>query len=152
MKSYVVTAYRWGQRNGHSYVVGAYTTQAEAERRAKEHVDYRGGKYGCEVVEAECWEESGNENPARQVAYFECPYYGLAGDAGHFHPADAKRRSEPCPKPITIGDAKGRIFWLQTTLKMLNDRVHSGYDFNTDPDGMTLKVGEQLAEQQFRAG
>lgn len=29
-------------------------------------------------------------------------------------------------------------------LKMLNDRVHSGYDFNADPDRITLIVGAAL--------
>lgn len=31
------------------------------------------------------------------------------------------------------------------TLERLNNRVHSGYDFNADPDGMTLEVGDLLA-------
>ena len=30
------------------------------------------------------------------------------------------------------------------TLHRLNHRVHSGYDFNADPDGMTLEVGAVL--------
>ena len=30
------------------------------------------------------------------------------------------------------------------TLHRLNHRVHSGYDFNADPDHMTLEVGEVL--------
>jgi hypothetical protein len=30
------------------------------------------------------------------------------------------------------------------TLERLNNRVHSGYDFNADPDRMTLEVGEVL--------
>lgn len=149
---YVVTAYRWGQRNAHSYVVGSFETLDEGKKCADAHVEYRGGKYGCEVVEAQPWTEDGDGETAKQVYYAESPYYGLAGDAGHFHPADVQKRSEPCPKPITIGDAKRRIFWLHMTLKMLNDRVHSGYDFNADPDGMTLKVGEQLAEEPIRAG
>lgn len=30
----------------------------------------------------------------------------------------------------------------------LNNRVHSGYDFNADPDKITLMVGNVLADQQ----
>lgn len=30
----------------------------------------------------------------------------------------------------------------------LNSRVHSGYDFNADPDKITLMVGNVLADQQ----
>lgn len=33
---------------------------------------------------------------------------------------------------------------LRDTLRELNHRVHSGYDFNADPDGMTLRVGAAL--------
>jgi D-alanine-D-alanine ligase-like ATP-grasp enzyme len=32
-------------------------------------------------------------------------------------------------------------------LNDLNCRAHSGYDFNADPDQMTLKVGSVLMEQ-----
>jgi hypothetical protein len=42
------------------------------------------------------------------------------------------------------GIAKDRA-QLRETLSDLNRRVHSGYDFNADPDGMTLRVGEALA-------
>jgi len=34
---------------------------------------------------------------------------------------------------------------LLRTLERLNHRVHSGYDFNADPDGMTLEVGDLIA-------
>lgn len=34
---------------------------------------------------------------------------------------------------------------LLRTLARLNVRVHSGYDFNADPDGMTLEVGNLIA-------
>lgn len=33
-------------------------------------------------------------------------------------------------------------------LVALNQRVHSGYDFNADPDKITLLVGNVLADQQ----
>jgi len=43
--------------------------------------------------------------------------------------------------PTKIG---GTITALKETLRRLNDRVHSGYDFNADPDFMTLEVGKAL--------
>lgn len=38
---------------------------------------------------------------------------------------------------------------LLRTLERLNDRVHSGYDFNADPDSMTLEVGELLQKSEY---
>ena len=38
----------------------------------------------------------------------------------------------------------GSITGLKRTLTRLNDRVHSGYDFNADPDNMTNEVCEAL--------
>lgn len=35
-----------------------------------------------------------------------------------------------------------------TVLGSLNRRVHSGYNFNSDPDGMTKLVGDLLAMQE----
>lgn len=39
---------------------------------------------------------------------------------------------------------EGTISQLKRTLERLNHRVHSGYDFNSDPDGMTLEVGKLI--------
>lgn len=76
---YVVTAYRWGLRDNHSYVVGAYLDKKLAKIVAREHVGYRGNKYGCEVIEcnAECKIEfeEGNANE-KAVFYEECPNWG----------------------------------------------------------------------------
>jgi len=90
LKAFVVTAYRWGQRNAHSYVVGCFDSLAAATKCADNHVDYRGGKYGCEVVAACFWSEKADEC-AEQVYYKESPYYGLAANANHFHPADRNK-------------------------------------------------------------
>lgn len=38
----------------------------------------------------------------------------------------------------------GSITALKRTLSRLNERAHSSYDFNADPDRMTLEVGEAL--------
>lgn len=84
---FVVTAFRYGMRDAHSYVVGAYATRCEADQVAKHHVQFRGGKYGCEV--AECKEQSADlddrELPV-QVKFFESPYHGMIGNGRQ--PAD----------------------------------------------------------------
>ena len=36
---------------------------------------------------------------------------------------------------------------LRATLKSLESKIHSGYDFNSDPERMTLKVFETLSVQ-----
>lgn len=46
---YVVTAYRWGDRNNHSYVIGVFGGKAKAIKAADAHAEYRGGKYECMV-------------------------------------------------------------------------------------------------------
>lgn len=48
---YVVTAYRFGNREKHSYVIGAFSKKAKAIKAAEDHTDYRGGKYSCHVEE-----------------------------------------------------------------------------------------------------
>lgn len=112
MSIYVVTAYRWGQRNAHSYVVGAFTNKTAAIECAEAHVDYRGGKYGCEVVNALEWTEDA-DNVAEQVYYSESPYFGKAGDAGHFHAADIKKRCVPSQKPFTVRELQNKVGELE---------------------------------------
>ena len=93
--TYVVTAYRWGQRNGHSYVVSSTSDKDEARRIAIAHVDYRGGKYGCEVCEVTNAEtEVKHEGNAEQVYFAESPYFGMAGNPGYFQPADQSKLAE----------------------------------------------------------
>lgn len=61
---YVVTAYRYGDHEKHSYVIGAFSTIEKAEYAAKGEERYRGGKYSCDIVEMPVdkmfkeWEES----------------------------------------------------------------------------------------------
>ena len=50
-KIYTVHAYRWGDRERHSYSVGVFRKKARALKEAEEHSVYRGGKYECEVIE-----------------------------------------------------------------------------------------------------
>ena len=51
MKIYVVTMYRWGDRECHSYVEGAYTDPAVAETMGEHEALSRGGKYEYEILE-----------------------------------------------------------------------------------------------------
>lgn len=50
-KFYVVNAYRWGERENHSYFVGICNRKEKAIKMAKEHEGDRGLKYECEVIE-----------------------------------------------------------------------------------------------------
>jgi len=47
---YTVHAYRWGDRERHSYTVGVYSKKHAAMKAADIEEDYRGGKYRCEVL------------------------------------------------------------------------------------------------------
>ncbi len=49
-KVYVVHAYRYGDRERHSYTVGAFLTPEQAKHAAELETDYRGGKYSCEIL------------------------------------------------------------------------------------------------------
>lgn len=82
---YIITAYRYGMRDAHSYVVAATHDLEEAKQAAESECDYRGGKYGCEVVEIELgpWNK---DRKAKQVYYVESPYHGMIGHGEH--PAD----------------------------------------------------------------
>lgn len=48
--TYVITAYRYGNRESHSYVVGATKDQREADIIADQEEAWRGGKYECEIL------------------------------------------------------------------------------------------------------
>jgi hypothetical protein len=47
--SFVVSAFRWGKRENHSYVVGVFTDISKAIAAANSEVEYRGGKYACVI-------------------------------------------------------------------------------------------------------
>lgn len=55
---YVSVAYRYGDREGHSYPCGVFRTLEAAIADAEEHRDYRGGKYEIVVYESDF---SGNQ-------------------------------------------------------------------------------------------
>lgn len=46
---YIVTAYRWGDREQHSYNLGVFTHKSKAISCADSHAQWRGGKYACVV-------------------------------------------------------------------------------------------------------
>ena len=65
---YTVHAYRYGDRERHSYSVGVYSKKAAALKAAQIETDYRGGKYSCEVLE---WALdsgiAGNHKPVKAI-------------------------------------------------------------------------------------
>ena len=49
---YVVTMYRFGNRERHSYVIGAFSTKTKAEKEAEaERMNRGGNKYMPEILE-----------------------------------------------------------------------------------------------------
>jgi len=50
MKIYVVTMYRYGSREKHSYVLGVFTNAVVATRNCAAEEDWRGGKYVGEIL------------------------------------------------------------------------------------------------------
>ena len=50
---YVVTMYRWGDRESHSYVLGCYGKKTQATKEADAEIAFRGGKYAPEILEVE---------------------------------------------------------------------------------------------------
>lgn len=48
---YVVTMYRFGSKENHSYVYGVYNKKAKALKEADFEEEMRGGKYKAEVIE-----------------------------------------------------------------------------------------------------
>lgn len=46
---FIVTAYRYGDKESHSYVVGAFNNKEEAIKQSNIEREWRGGKYECEV-------------------------------------------------------------------------------------------------------
>lgn len=50
LKVFIVTAYRDGDKEGHSYVVGARANRNDAFKLKAAEENHRGGKYICEIV------------------------------------------------------------------------------------------------------
>lgn len=52
-KVYVVTMYRYSNRDTHSYVLGVYSTEKKAIDNGLTEEAHQAGKYKCEVIEFE---------------------------------------------------------------------------------------------------
>lgn len=66
---YTVTAYRHGNHNDHSYIVGAFTEINNAMAFADTETSDRGGKYACEVEEIELDKNYGTLDVEPKVIY-----------------------------------------------------------------------------------
>jgi hypothetical protein len=51
MKVYTVDAFRYGDRENHSYLVGVYSTDEKAEKAARKEESKRDKTYECEILE-----------------------------------------------------------------------------------------------------
>jgi hypothetical protein len=47
---FIVTAYRHGDKELHSYVVGMFNTIDRATKASEDETQWRGGKYYCEIL------------------------------------------------------------------------------------------------------
>lgn len=72
-KVYTVHAYRFGDREKHSYIVGVYSSAEKALKEAELEECNRAGKYTCEVIE---WEIDSriDEDPGCKFNYIK-PLY-----------------------------------------------------------------------------
>lgn len=50
---FIVTAYKWGDAEMHSYPIGVFDNLDLAIIESEAHADYRGGKYACVVDECQ---------------------------------------------------------------------------------------------------
>lgn len=70
ISKYLVLGRRWGDPDGHTYVVGLYSEkQAALDARILE-IDHRGGKYDCDVIEIQdqdSWSNDSNKNGIKYV-------------------------------------------------------------------------------------
>lgn len=64
---YVVTMYRWGDREKHSYVLGVYTKERIAREKAAEEEFERGGKYDAHILRF----EPNNPTSKKSILFFK---------------------------------------------------------------------------------
>lgn len=67
-ESFLSIAYRWGDTNGHHYVIYVGQDEQKAVALASAECADRAGKYGCLV---QGWKDAGPEQEYRRVAYFK---------------------------------------------------------------------------------
>ncbi len=51
MKIYITEMLRWGEEETHHYIIGAYSTDVQAEFAGEVEKTWRGGKYDYRVIE-----------------------------------------------------------------------------------------------------
>lgn len=92
MDNYVVMAYRWGQKNAHSYILTSGTDLDSMTAAAEEECGDRGGKYGVAVIRTNSdWRKSVDHEI---VKYFP----SLFGEEALYynHDLDAQQRIALC--------------------------------------------------------
>ena len=67
MHIYVITMYRFGNRNKHSYVLGAYLTKKVAKKYARIEEADRGEKYLAEILKIKVDKEYNNVNEMVEI-------------------------------------------------------------------------------------
>lgn len=77
---YLVIAYRWGDLNGHQYIVHAGLDREAALEAAETEAGDRGGKYGCAVYEC-----TGGDH---KIIHYASAYHGESGPT-HNYTTDA---------------------------------------------------------------
>ena len=84
MKIYVVTMYRWGDHENHSYVLGAYADDiGTAIREASNAKNRRGNKYSPEVL---CFDNT--STPPTRTVIFGLEYTSYVTDTPEETPTD----------------------------------------------------------------
>lgn len=66
---YIVIAYRWGNREKHSYIVGIFTNDKDAVNAAELETNFRGGKYACFVEKSNTNEYNQDKENYTEVIY-----------------------------------------------------------------------------------
>lgn len=100
MKVFNVHAYRFGDRERHSYLVGIFSTKAKAKRAAKQEETIRGGnKYRCEIIEIEL----DNENNRGVLEALPTPLVKTSCSSKVHFAAMAKPRGTPLPTSFFKG-------------------------------------------------
>lgn len=100
MKVFNVHAYRFGDRERHSYLVGIYSTRAKAKNAAKHEEAIRGGnKYRCEIIEIEL----DNETNRSILQPLPIPLVKTSCASKIHFAAMTKRRGTPLPTSLFKG-------------------------------------------------
>ena len=89
MSQYIAVAYRWGDLNGETIILGASNNLEEILRQANDYGANRGGKYG--------------------VAVWKKPYFGEIGEIVSYFPSMNGETSPEESPVINVADRVGHI-------------------------------------------